>query len=63
MTTFLVSSVVLGLAVLAMSVGVMFGRAPISGSCGGVAGRCAVCSRGTCKRKHAEAASSGEGTT
>ena len=54
MTAFLISLVVFALALLAMSVGVMFGREPIRGSCGGVMGRCALCSgSGACKKKHA----------
>lgn len=40
------------LAVIAgMAIGVMRGRAPISGSCGGISsGRCALCS-GECKKE------------
>ena len=63
MTAFLLSVLVLAAALLAMSVGVLFGREPIRGSCGGVAGRCALCSgSGTCKKKHG-AASPDEVTT
>ena len=36
MTTFLIAFVVLLVIVLAMSVGVLLGRKPISGSCGGM---------------------------
>ena len=36
MAIFLVSFVVIGLIVLAMSVGVLVGRSPIQGSCGGM---------------------------
>jgi uncharacterized protein len=49
MTTTLVLSFVVMLIVIAgMAVGVMFGRKPIAGSCGGmkalgVAGECAIC--------------------
>jgi hypothetical protein len=54
MAVFLISVAVIGLALLAMSVGVMAGREPIKGSCGGVAGRCALCSgSGDCEKKHA----------
>ena len=61
MTTLLISALVFGLAVLAMSVGVLMGREPIRGSCGGVMGRCALCS-GSCEKKRARAAAS-EGET
>ncbi|BFM11491.1 (Na+)-NQR maturation NqrM [Simiduia litorea] len=37
MGTLLITFVVLGLVVIAMSVGVLLGRKPISGSCGGMA--------------------------
>lgn len=36
MTIFLVTFVVIGIAVVAMAVGVLVGRRPISGSCGGL---------------------------
>ncbi len=36
MTLFLISAVVIGLVIAAMAVGVMFGRPPIKGSCGGM---------------------------
>lgn len=36
MTIFLITFLVLGIAVLAMAVGVLFGRRPIGGSCGGL---------------------------
>ena len=52
------TALVFGLALLAMSVGVLFGREPIRGSCGGVAGRCELCS-GSCERRR-EGASSDE---
>ena len=49
--TLLLSFLVIALAVTAMAVGVMAGRAPIKGSCGGVSGRgCELCS-GTCRRR------------
>ena len=62
MATFVISLLVLGVALLAMSIGVLFGREPIRGSCGGVMGRCAVCS-GNCEKKRGKAGSTGEGTT
>jgi uncharacterized protein len=36
MTTFLVTFLVMGIAILAMAVGVLLGRRPIGGSCGGL---------------------------
>ncbi len=60
MVALLIATVlVFGLALLAMSVGVLFGREPIRGSCGGVAGRCELCS-GSCEKRGA-GAPSGEG--
>ncbi len=54
MSTLVASFVVLMLAVAAMAVGVIFGRAPIRGSCGGVAGQsCAACT-GRCERRAAD---------
>lgn len=54
MTTILASFVALLLAVAAMAVGVLFGRAPIRGSCGGVAGAgCSACTGG-CERRAGE---------
>ena len=36
MATFLVSALVFGLVIAAMAIGVIMGRAPIKGSCGGM---------------------------
>jgi hypothetical protein len=36
MTLFLISVVVIGIVIAAMAVGVIFGRPPIKGSCGGM---------------------------
>ncbi len=36
MTIFLVTFLIMGLAILGMAVGVMAGRKPIAGSCGGM---------------------------
>jgi len=46
MAIFAVSLVVMLLVVAAMAIGVMNGRAPISGSCGGMnaSGKCGLCS-------------------
>ena len=63
MATLLLSFLALGVALLAMSIGVLLGRPPITGSCGGLGGRCAACS-GNCpsKRAETEAAESGRTT-
>ncbi len=51
MSTLVATFVVLVLAMAAMAVGVIFGRAPIRGSCGGVGGEgCALCT-GRCERR------------
>ena len=49
--TFFVSLITLLVVIVAMGVGVLFGRRPISGSCGGLnnAGGCALCS-GSCPK-------------
>ncbi len=51
--TFLISFVVIVAVVAAMSLGVLNGRAPISGSCGGLnGGRCELCTgRGRCRKE------------
>jgi len=36
MNTFLITLVVIGIVIAAMAIGVMFGRKPIAGSCGGM---------------------------
>ena len=49
--TVLLSFLSVALAIAAMAVGVMAGRTPIKGSCGGVSGRgCELCS-GSCRRR------------
>jgi len=40
MTVFLATLAVFGLALLAMSVGLLTGRVRMRGSCGGIAGQC-----------------------
>ena len=53
----LLSAVLITFAVLlafiaAMAIGVMNGRKPISGSCGGLnGGRCEICNGGPCQRE------------
>ena len=51
--TVILSFVVVAIAVTAMAIGVMAGRAPIKGSCGGLnGGACELCSgTGECRRK------------
>ena len=53
LATLILSFVVVMIAVTAMAVGVMAGRAPIKGSCGGLnGGSCELCSgTGKCRRK------------
>lgn len=46
MTVLLLSFAIMLLAVLGLSLGVLLGRRPIQGSCGGIGGRCDTCSRG-----------------
>ena len=48
----LISFVVLLAVIGAMAIGVMNGRRPISGSCGGLnGGRCELCGGGECQRE------------
>jgi len=61
MTVLAITILIFGSAVLAMSVGVLFGREPIRGSCGGVVGSCDSCTR-VC-RKRADAASTAKEAT
>ena len=51
--TLILSFVVVVVAVTAMAIGVMAGRSPIKGSCGGLnGGSCELCSgTGECRRK------------
>ena len=52
-TTILLSFIIILLVIAGMSLGVMNGRRPISGSCGGLnGGGCELCSGdGNCRRK------------
>jgi len=51
LVTFLISFLLLLLVIAGMSVGVMNGRKPISGSCGGLnGGKCELCS-GSCRNR------------
>jgi hypothetical protein len=54
--TLLLAFVVMLVVIAGMAIGVMNGRAPISGSCGGVgSGGCELCSgSGKCKREAAQ---------
>lgn len=54
-TTLLISFLVLLAVIAAMSIGVIYGRKPISGSCGGLNnGMCELCGGGECQRESAE---------
>ena len=49
--TFLITFLVIAGVIAAMSLGVINGRAPISGSCGGLnGGRCEICT-GRCRKE------------
>ena len=61
MNTFLITLLVVGLVILGMAVGVLFGRKPIAGSCGGIANlgiekECSICggSREKCEEINRE---------
>ena len=53
MTVLLLSFLIILVAVLGMSLGVILGRRPIQGSCGGMGTQCGTCSRG-CRKHSAE---------
>jgi hypothetical protein len=55
MKEFLISFLVFGTVIVAMAVGVIFGRKAIQGSCGGAGGGSCVCTKKCDKRKRAEA--------
>jgi hypothetical protein len=51
LVTFTLSFIIMAVVVTVMAIGVMAGRSPIKGSCGGVnGGGCELCS-GNCRRK------------
>ncbi|SES74602.1 hypothetical protein SAMN04487962_101407 [Marinobacter segnicrescens] len=59
MGTFLLALLIVGLLVAAMSVGVIFGRKPITGTCGGlgaagITGPCEICGGDTSKCENSE---------
>jgi hypothetical protein len=56
MKEFLMSFLVFGSVIIAMAVGVIFGRKAIQGSCGGAGGGACVCTKKCDKKKKAEAA-------
>lgn len=58
MTLFLITFGVIAVVIAIMSVGVIFGRHAIKGSCGGVGGAECVCIEKCEKRKKQEAAQS-----
>jgi hypothetical protein len=65
LSTFLLTLLVLGVVVTAMAVGVIFGREPIKGSCGGMGaigmkGACDICG-GDLSRCERTTASAGDG--
>ncbi|MBT8117975.1 MAG: hypothetical protein KJO66_09090 [Gammaproteobacteria bacterium] len=52
MMVLLLSFIFMLVAVLGLSLGVLLGRRPIQGSCGGIGGRCGTCSR-SCRTQDA----------
>ncbi|MEN8761627.1 MAG: hypothetical protein ABF290_04275 [Thiogranum sp.] len=53
MIVLLLSFAVMLIAVLGLSLGVLLGRRPIQGSCGGIGGRCGACAR-RCRKQGAK---------
>ncbi|MDC0662098.1 (Na+)-NQR maturation NqrM [Marinobacter sp. SS21] len=67
MGTFLLVFVIVGILLVAMSIGVILGRKPISGTCGGIGalgidGACEICGGNTkkCKEENDRLASEGK---
>ena len=54
MTTFVLAFVLMVLAVLGMAAGVLLGRRPIAGSCGGLGGAACTACRRPCRRRRRE---------
>lgn len=57
MAIFLLTLVIVGLAVLGMAIGVIMGRKPIAGSCGGLGQLglgCQVCEKPCAKKRQAQ---------
>ena len=59
MATFILALLIVGLLVAGMSVGVIFGRKPITGTCGGlgaagITGPCDICGGDTSKCENSE---------
>lgn len=62
LATLIATIILVGLLFAAMAVGVMFGRSPLKGSCGGPDGECGICGSksGQCEKpESAQAAKSG----
>jgi hypothetical protein len=53
MTTLFFTIAIFLLMVTAMMVGILFGRMPIQGSCGGIGNKCSSCSK-PCSKKNKE---------
>ena len=53
MTVLLLSFLIILVAVLGLSLGVLLGRRPIQGSCGGLGGQCSACTR-QCRKQGTE---------
>ena len=56
MATFLISFMLIGIAILAMAIGVLAGRKPIAGSCGGLSQLglgCDSCEKPCAKKRRA----------
>ena len=52
---YVISFIIVTLAVFGMALGVVFGRPAIKGSCGGVAGECSLCTERCRKRDNRHA--------
>ena len=66
MNTFLITLLVVGLVILAMAIGVLFGRKPIAGSCGGLGAMGQDCEFGCkkpCSKREARMKAAAEAAT